>query len=131
MLIVSVVSAQGKEQGKEVIFSKQNWKEVSALATQTHQYIFVDAYTSWCGPCKQLKETTFRDSSVAAYFNQHFLNFSADMEKGEGLKLSENWKISGYPTLLFFDPTGQLVLMQTGYVNAAVLLALAKEVMKK
>jgi len=131
VLTISKGVAQSSPTRAGIVFNNQNWQTVSALAAKTHRYIFVDAYTSWCGPCKALKETTFRDASVAAYFNTHFVNFGADMEKGEGLQLSENWKITAYPTLLFFNPDGQLVLMKTGFVNAGQLIALAKEALSK
>ncbi|MFT6716831.1 MAG: thiol:disulfide interchange protein, partial [Saprospiraceae bacterium] len=34
--------------------------------------IFIDVYTSWCGWCKRMDQTTFRDPVVANYINTNF-----------------------------------------------------------
>lgn len=131
MLVAQYSFAQKKATTEKIVFATQSWADVLAMAAKTHKYIFVDAYTSWCGPCKMLKTTTFTDAKAAAYFNENFINFSADMEKGEGVMLAEKWSINAYPTLLFFNPEGKMVLMQTGYVNAVQLTALGKEALAK
>ncbi len=40
----------------EIMFSEGKWKDIASQAKKkSGKYIFVDAYTTWCGPCKQLK----------------------------------------------------------------------------
>lgn len=100
------------------------------MPKKSGKLIFIDAYASWCGPCKLLKSTTFNDKNVAAYFNSHFINYSIDVEKGEGIELADSWGIATYPTLLFFSPDGVLA-KQEGYLDATQLLSLAKSVVIK
>lgn len=116
---------------QEIVFSNNRWKEVVAEAKRSDKYIFVDAYASWCGPCKLLKSTTFRDKNAATYFNKNFINYTADMEKGEGVELAEKWGITAYPALLFFDPDGNMVLMQIGYVDGRKLVEFGKQALAK
>ncbi len=34
--------------------------------------IFIDAYTNWCGWCKKMDATTFKDPAVVNYMNQNY-----------------------------------------------------------
>ena len=63
------------------------------LAQQkTPKKIFMDVYTTWCGPCKLLDKNTFSNPDVIAYINEHFypVKFNADdwvtMAKNAGMK---------------------------------------------
>ncbi|MDX1666390.1 MAG: thioredoxin family protein, partial [Saprospiraceae bacterium] len=42
----SALTAQG------IAFFEGTWKEALAAAKEQEKVIFVDAYTTWCGPCK-------------------------------------------------------------------------------
>ncbi|MBR4094560.1 MAG: DUF255 domain-containing protein, partial [Bacteroidales bacterium] len=46
--------------------------------------VFLDCYTSWCGPCKMMAEKVFPTKEAGEYFNKRFVNIKIDMEKGEG-----------------------------------------------
>ena len=87
--------------------------------------VFMDAYTTWCGPCKMLSARTFPDSAVGAFFNARFVNLKTDMEKGEGPALALKYGVEYYPTLLFINAEGQLVHKAVGFYNAEEILKLA------
>ncbi|MBK1897331.1 thioredoxin family protein [Chryseobacterium paridis] len=117
--------------GEEIHFKTNSWKEVTAEAKRSGKTIFVDAYTSWCGPCKLLKSTTFKDKAAAAYFNKNFINYTVDMEKGEGIQLAKDWKVNSYPSLLFFSPDGKMTLKQIGYLDGKNLIELGQQAIAK
>ncbi len=53
-----------------------NWITMDeALAAQKEipKKIFMDVYTSWCGPCKMLDKNTFVDKDVVAFINEELL----------------------------------------------------------
>lgn len=77
--------------------------------------IFIDAYTSWCGPCKKMANTVFKNDTVADYFNKTFINTKFDMEKGEGIALAKKYEIKSYPTFLVVDADGKLIHKVVGY----------------
>jgi len=126
-------SAQKKEKamGEGIAFTTGKWQDVLAEAKKSGKYIFVDAYTSWCGPCKLLKSKTFKEEKAASYFNAHFVNYTLDMEKGEGISLAEQWAVTAYPTLLFFNPNGKLVMRQVGFVNGDKLIDFGQQAKSK
>lgn len=114
-------------EGKPIKFIENACSTALRRAKAEHKYIFVDAYASWCGPCRQLKNTTFKDNQAADFFNKNFVNLSVDMEKGEGADLASKWAIQEYPTLLILDENGKVLLRSIGYVDAATLIAFGKK----
>lgn len=58
------------------------WQEAMTLSQEEPRKIFIDIYTDWCGWCKRMDATTFKDPKVAAYINEHFyaVKFNAEMK---------------------------------------------------
>ncbi len=131
-LLLSALSgslqAQQKQRAKqEINFSTADYKHVLASAKASKKKIFIDAYASWCAPCKELQKVTFKDTKAASYFNKNFINMRIDVEKGEGVKLAKKWGISGLPTLLILDQNGHVLDSHIGYVDGNGLMEFAKD----
>lgn len=101
-------------QDRSINFEHSTWAEIKAKAAKEKKVIFLDAYTSWCGPCKKMAKEVFTNNEVADYFNANFINAKIDMEKGEGPELAKKYKINAYPSLLFIDAQGKLVSSKVG-----------------
>lgn len=71
--------------------------------------IFIDCYTSWCGPCKRMAREIFPQKVVGDFFNKTFVCLKKDMEKGEGVELQKKYGVRAFPTLLFLDASGNEV----------------------
>lgn len=112
-------------------FFNGSFKEAKAKAKAENKIIFMDAYTSWCGPCKMMKQGTFPDPLVGKVFNDKFVSVAYDMEVGEGIDLAEKFQVQAYPTLLFLDADGNVISNELGYRDPAGLIALADKVIKK
>ncbi len=112
ILILLAVSALA--QNRKINFSEKSWKENLALSKEQHKLIFLDAYASWCGPCKWMAKNMFTNDTIADYYNDKFICISMDMEKGEGLELARQYRIRAYPTLLFIDESGQILHRKVG-----------------
>ena len=48
--------------------------------------IFIDIYTSWCGPCKMLSANTFGNEKIAKYLNQNYYCVKFDAESRDPVK---------------------------------------------
>jgi thioredoxin 1 len=116
---------------KQINFIEDDWNEALKQAAKQNKYIFVDAYATWCGPCKMLKNTTFKDSKAAGFYNKNFINVAIDMEKGQGPQLAAQWRMQAYPTLIIFNPKGQPVLGTVGFIKAADLIRFGDAALKK
>jgi thioredoxin 1 len=114
-----------------IVFIENSFDEALKQAKIQKKYIFVDAYATWCGPCKMLKAITFNNSKAADFYNANFINVSIDMEKGQGPSLSAQWGLQAYPTLIIFNPDGKAVLGTVGYLNAAELIRFGKQALNK
>lgn len=98
-------------------------------ALDSGKLIFIDAYASWCGPCKKMAATSFKDAEVAEIYNEKFINLKIDCEKdADGPEVSRLYKIKAYPTLLIIDGNGKLVKQVVGFQTADGLKAIANSV---
>lgn len=113
--------------GEGIRFESLKWAEIKAKALKEKKMIFLDAFASWCGPCKYMEENVYGDKETADYFNTHFINVKVDMEVGEGPTLSEEFEVSAYPTFLFFSPEGKLVHKAVGALDIEGFLTLGQK----
>jgi thioredoxin-related protein len=104
----------------------QDWEQVKQKAKSENKYIFVDCFTTWCSPCKQMERYIFSQKDVGDFFNSEFINvkiqFDSSNHDNEEVSrwrsitriFEQEFKISRYPTYLFFSPQGILVTKEEG-----------------
>ncbi len=119
-----------------------NWislEQATALQKTAPKKIMMDVYTKWCGPCKLLDKKTFHNKDVVAYINQNFyaVKFNAEGNKdiqykgkvyknpgynpakanrrNSGHQLASLLQVRAYPTIVFFDETGDVIAPIKGY----------------
>ncbi len=126
LLLLATFAQLGVAQ-EGIQFEEGNWKKILAKAQAKDQLIFVDAYATWCGPCKMMAKNVFTQQAVGDYYNSNFVNAKIDMEKGEGVGLARKYNVRAYPTLLFINADGQLVHRGVGYKDAEAFIQLGKE----
>lgn len=129
LLIVSLwcwASIITNAQQTGIKFEKADWASLLDEAQSSGELIFVDAYTTWCGPCIMMSRDVFTDQSVGRFYNAHFINTKIDMEAGEGVQLARKYKVEAYPTLLFINGKGEVVHRMTGYQDSNDFIALGK-----
>ena len=124
---------------------KINWMTMNeALEAQKKKpkKIFVDIYTNWCGPCKMLDKNTFSNPDLIKYVNEKFyaVKFNAegnetvsyqgqtytnpdyDPAKANTRNSTNQFGVAlgvrAYPTIYFFDETGNALFPLTGYYGA-------------
>ena len=115
----------------QINFIENSWTEALKQAARQNKYIFVDAYASWCGPCKMLKATTFKNNKVADFYNDNFVNVAIDMEKGQGPALAAEWGLQAYPTMIIFTSKGKPVSGTVGYIRANDLIKFGQQALNK
>ncbi len=130
-LILSISNVSfGQESG--IKFEKSTWNQVLQKAKAENKTIFMDAYTSWCGPCKSMQARVFPDKKVGDFFNENFINVKIDMEQGEGPAIGMKYPVRGYPTLFFIDPkSGKIVNQALGYKSTEQLIQIGEQTQQK
>lgn len=89
-----------------VNFRSLSFDEALAQAKTEGKLVFVDCYTEWCGPCKNMTNNVFPQKAAGDYFNPRFVSVKYDMEKGEGKDLKERFNVTAFPTFLILRPDG-------------------------
>lgn len=113
-----------------ITFQNKSFDQALKEAKKSGKLIFIDAYTDWCGPCKRMAATSFKDPQVGALYNKNFINLKVEMEKDkDGPDLARRYRVKAYPTLLIVDGNGNLVKQSIGMKNSDQLIALAKSVL--
>ncbi|MDO5655092.1 MAG: DUF255 domain-containing protein [Flavobacteriaceae bacterium] len=72
--------------------------------------LFIDVYTDWCGWCKKMDTSTFKDEEVVSFLNEYFIPVKLDAEQKENIRFKNE--------IFEFIPSGNRGVHQL----AAVLL---------
>lgn len=111
--LLAVTTLRAQEKG--VKFESGTLTELLSKAAAGEKYLFVDVYTTWCGPCKYMAGRVFTQESVGNYFNRTFVNAKFDAEdKGEGSRIAKKYGVTAYPTFLVLDGAGNEVTRIVG-----------------
>ena len=113
--LVARAAAPVTDEPAGITFFKGSWKEVLAEAKKQNKPVFVDIFTTWCGPCKLMARQAFPDSKVGDKFNAHFISYQIDAEKGEGIDVARKYAVNAYPTSLYVSASGDLIHRAIGY----------------
>jgi thioredoxin-related protein len=129
----------GAQEKKEIAFTKaKSWKQILAQAKVEKKNIFIDAYATWCGPCKKMDADVYTDSKIADYVNQSFIPVKIQFDQtkndppqikdwySDAKKIQEDFQITAFPTYLFISPSGQLIYRSMGYQDVDQFMTLLK-----
>ena len=106
LLITCLLIQWGVFAQEGVNFRDLTFNEALAQAKAEKKMVFMDCYTSWCGPCKNMTNNVFPQKAAGDYFNPRFVCLKYDMEKGEGPELAKRFGVRAYPTFLILRPDG-------------------------
>jgi thioredoxin-related protein len=98
------------------------WASVLSAAKTQHKPIFLDVYTTWCKPCKQMEREIFSLYEVGKKINTNFVSYRIDAEKGEGLGIASSYQVDAYPSVFFLDSKGNPVHKIEGLVSSEQFL---------
>lgn len=116
-------------------------------ASAGDKHIMVDVYTDWCGWCKKLDRETYADPAVKQVLAESYisskvkgdsdgpLNVKSQPKVEDGKTLIQfvpsdqaqitekqlaraQFRVTGYPTILFFAADGRMITKLSGYQNA-------------
>ena len=108
-----------------------SFESVLNKAKTQKKLVYVDIYTTWCTPCKQMDAEVFTNSNVGKIFNGNFINYKIDGEKGEGKDLVEYFELESYPTSLFIDGDWNVIQKLEGFQSVERLLESAEKMKER
>ena len=85
-------------------FQKLTLNEACEKAKAEGKMVFVDLYTSWCGPCKVMAADVFPNVQLGEFMNKHFVCVKYDTGAEEdGKVLAQKFNVQAYPTFLLLN----------------------------
>lgn len=98
---------------------KLSWPKLLAKAKAEDKFIFVDCFTTWCGPCRAMRAMLLTQPAAANYFDNKFICVSVQLDTtssddrrvrswyADAHALQQQYNIFAFPTFLVFAPDGQ------------------------
>lgn len=139
LLMIGHFSAKAQPAATGIRFENGlTWKAIREKAKKEKKYIFMDAYTTWCGPCKMMAKSIFPQPQVGSFFNANFINVKVQLDTTkkddeevrrwyqDAHDIMVNYSVRVFPTYLFFSPDGELVHRAVGASDATAFIAKAK-----
>ena len=108
-----------------------SFESILNKAKAQKKLIYVDIYTTWCSPCKQMDAEVFTNANVGKIFNDNFINYKIDGEKGEGKDLVDYFELESYPTSMFIDGDWNVIQKLEGFRPVERLLESAEKMKER
>jgi thioredoxin-related protein len=106
----------------------QKYDEALRKAKENHHHVLVNFSTKWCGYCKKMDASTYRDSGIVATLNEYFELALVDGDSYDLVKLQDGditekgltrqYGVRGYPTTWLLEPDGTKIAPVRGYVDS-------------
>ncbi|WP_143307153.1 thioredoxin family protein [Chitinophaga vietnamensis] len=115
-----------------------SWADIKAKAKAENKYIFMDCFTTWCGPCKYMSANIFPQEEVGTFMNEKFICVKVQMDRtandnddvkkwyDDAKMIEDKYSVRAYPTFLYFSPDGEAVDRHVGGGEAADFIAASK-----
>ena len=121
-------------------------EDLEAAQANEPRKVIIDVYTDWCGWCKRMDKTTFKNEELVAYVNANFYAVKLDGEDKNIIKFREKefkfvpngrrgyneiayellqGKMS-YPTIVFLDENFAVLQPFKGFRTAEELMPIIK-----
>ncbi len=94
-------------------FSNMSYPDAIAEAKSSGKLVMIDFYTTWCGPCKMLDKTTWKDEKVQQWLKEKTIPLKVDAEKLR--PVATKFNVSSYPTIVFLNGDEEVVGRFVGY----------------
>ena len=117
--------------GEGIRFFKGSFQDALKQARAENKKVFVDFYTTWCGPCQLMSKNIFPDDEVGEYFNKYFVNYQINAEDKAFLPEVKRYGVAAYPNMLILDTEGNVLGRQLGATDKNGFLRFAKLALKE
>ncbi|MBS3993367.1 MAG: thioredoxin fold domain-containing protein [Bacteroidetes bacterium] len=144
LVVVAVLSITTYAQKKATEIKWMTIEQAVEAQKKNPKKIMLDAYTTWCGPCKLLDKNTFSNADLIAYVNKNYYAVKFNAEGNDVVKyngktytnpgfdpkktgrnsqhqLSQVLGVTAYPTILFLDEKAAIITPVIGYRTAQEL----------
>lgn len=101
------------------------------MAARENKKVFLEFTTVWCGWCKKMHATTFKDPDIIDYLTTDFVAISINAESRDSLNVdgflttekgvAHDYGVRSYPTYWILEPDGEKIAPIKGYKDKKTL----------
>lgn len=102
VLLIAVVSRL--RSADEQVQWRNDFTAARAESARTGKPTFLYLTAEWCGPCQQMKRTTWSDAKVAAALEAHFVPLRIDVDQHPDL--AQRYNAETIPRMIVLDKSG-------------------------
>ena len=106
-----------------------NWRsyeEGMVLSKIEKKKVFLHFYADWCGFCRKMANTTFKDSTLITYLNENYMPIMVNTDREP--QTAGSYGVAGLPTTVFLTPMGEPIFSVPGYIATDPLMSMLKEI---
>jgi thioredoxin 1 len=100
LLLTIALLSPATAQDSPGLFRDLSLDEAINASREEGKIVMLDAVTSWCGPCRQMELTTWRDEELVPWLKERAVCIKLDMDEHSDIK--KRLGIHGYPTMVVF-----------------------------
>jgi len=140
-VLLAVMLSAPKAQAQGIQFREtSSWANTLSEAKRENKYLFVDAYATWCAPCKEMDKNIYPLPTIGDAMNSKFISVKVQIDQTkndndhisawyeDAQKLKDKYEINTLPTYLFLSPQGELIGRESGAKNEADFLSLIRDI---
>ena len=144
MLLVGVLTGgcareeaqEVREPGEQLLVERVKVREIQWVANiaeglksarQANKPLLIYFRADWCSWCKKMTRDTYNAEEVIG-LSRNFVCVQVDTDKNR--QVSQEYKVTGLPTIIFLNPEGEVIKRVVGFRNSADFAKLMKEVIE-
>ena len=86
----------------------------------------IDFYADWCGFCRKMANTTFKDAALINYLNDNFMPVRVNTDREP--QTAGSYGVAGLPTTVFLTEMGEPIFSVPGYIPTLTLMSMLEEI---
>lgn len=119
-LVAAVLLALGVSSLRPGLTAEMPWRTRYAAAKteakKSGRPLLIQFYADWCGPCRQMEQTTLKDKSVVEAAGRYVpIRLNSDREP----ELARRFRVDALPCTVVVSPAGKVLNRRVGFADAA------------
>ena len=106
-----------------------NWRsyeEGMVLSKIEKKTVFLHFYADWCGFCRKMANTTFKNAALIDFLNENYMPIMVNTDREP--QTAGSYGVSGLPTTIFLTEMGEPILSVPGFIATDPLMSMLKEI---